>query len=297
MRETTTSAVITGGYVFWECCTAPHAALLARLDAIDLKKFCPPPRSISESMRAALTDYKHANKVSLGGGDELVDLVIEPLKNRECGFVITRRVRGEVGNEHTPIFSATVARDADNEIVSITSGDANVDVIQCSYNQYRKQIEGAAIGRSLVELLRHFHGTCMRTAGGLYYLPEAHSQEWDAVVDAYESVSAGIMITHSIVQLDDSTIRAVRKAVSDELTTRASEIAKEIRDNALGEDALKGRVKQAQELLNKVSEYEEFLNQELFECRIMIDLAMTAASSGDAVQEDNELFDGMYLAQ
>jgi hypothetical protein len=295
MNVQTTNALVSGALVFWDAGPTEHELLLAKLALIGLEKFCPAPRSANESLKGAMADYGAAEKKTMQTTGK-VDLVVEPLESKSDGFVLTKRVRGTTRNEHDDLFSCKVESQQDGSVETpqLTSGYADMRLIERSYGVYRQQINGSNVGRSLVDLLSHLHGTCIRSIGGVYYLPEDAVAKWDEVVQAYESAGHKNEINRHRIVLDDQAIRTVKRAITRELVGSAGAIAEEIRSGSLGEKALEKRVADAQELRERCRLYEGILHAELAECHAVIGLAETAASSGQAVKESNDVFDSMF---
>ena len=294
----TTTAQVSGAYVMWDVVPTQYGSLLERLTNIGLEKYCPPPRSPNAALRKALGDYAAQEKKLLPNDDSKKrDMVVQPLKKREDGFEVVEVARDHKENDYRPRFSAKVeiTQDGNCESVIVTRGYASTYRIDESYRKYRQEIEGSDVGRSLVNLLQHFHGTCVRTVGGVYYLPEDAVSQWDDVVTAYESAGRNTVNRTRIV-LDDSSIRTVKRAITTELTGQAGRIAEEIKSGSLGKDALANRLREAQALAERAAEYESILNCELAECQAMITLAKMAASSGTAMQDDSAVFDELYAS-
>ena len=297
MQETVVNATVGGCHVYWELKWQYHEYMKRELEQINLGKFCPPPRSCTEALRAAMADYRLLHKASLLGNEQDADLMIEPLRSRNDGLVLVRRRRGKTTNNHTDLFSATITFDGPLEVVTVTHAAVSVSLqqLQNSYDEYRKQIDPAVLGRSLVDLLEHFHATCPRSAGGLYYLPEKYSEDFNQIVKIYENGERG-MITVAHIVLDDSAKRSIQTAISEELTNSADKILEEMAAGDLGEKALENRSQKAQYLLEKATEYEQFLGVQLVQCRKLLDTAVMATSSTVAIQEDNDVFDSMFTS-
>jgi hypothetical protein len=294
MQTSQTNALVSGAIVMWDCGATEHETLMAKLTYIGLEDFCPPPRSKNEALRCAMGDYAGQQKKLLVHNGRKKDLIIQPLKGRDDGLEMVEVARGQTDNDYTSRFSAKI--EGENEQVTVTSGSAPSWLIQESYAKYRAEVTGGAVGSSLVNILQHLHGTCVRQIGGVYYLPEDAVAKWDEVVTAYESAGPN-RVNRTRIVLDDQAIRMVKQAITRELTTAAGQIAEEVRQGDLGEKALENRKESAQKLRERAKLYEGILSTQLAECRAVIDLAETAASSAVAVQDSGNCFDDMYAVK
>jgi hypothetical protein len=294
MNMSETSALVSGAFVLWDVGATDRERLAEKLTAIGMEKFCPPPRSVSAALKKGLADVAVCMKRDLAG-DEKRDIIIEPHRKREDGFELVEVTRGRRDNYYQPRISAKVdvTQDGAVETVMVTKGALHLTEINERYARYRREVTGASVGRSLVDILEHLHGTCVRTIGGVYYLPEDAVDKWDDVVSAYEA--AGPNTIHRIrIVMDQQAVRTVKRAITRELTSTAGAIAEEIRSGKLGEQALAKRLADAKALRDRAKKYEEILAVELAECHAVINLAEVAASSSQAIQEDDKVFDAIY---
>lgn len=294
-----------GALVWWECGPTNRLKLVAQMDAIGLSKFVPPARSIQSSIRLAMSEladnlsHARGNRAKKEeGSDEKfkqsykVESHIDP---KVDGFELVDVYRKKTNNRYDGLFSCKVVLKDGEERVDCGYGDgyAHRGRLQEHYEELRQDIDGSAIGASLVELLTEFHGTCVRASGGNYYIPEAGVSKWDEVVKAYAAANAGNKVHRVRVALDEEGIASIKAAIEKELLEEAGKIAEELRGGDLSDTAIQKRIDSAAEMRKKCSLYEGILQTELSTCRQMLTLAETAVSSGVAVQEGEDVFAGV----
>ena len=290
-------AVTDGYHVFWELGPMDHSYMLEKLTELGIPQFVEPPMSCTESLRAALVDYKLGNKSYLNSGVD--DLVIEPLQDRSDGLALVRRKRGRVKNGHDTLFSVRVVPDGPTETLTVTKVDSTITVdeytLLCNYHKYRQLVDTGSLGRSLVNILGHYHATCLKDSGGLYYLPGMYNPEFEQVAEVYKNGCGGRVSLVQIV-MGDSARASIMAGITPELKAAAAEIVEQVATGDLGERALNHRNKKALTLFTKATEYEAILGEQLTIVREALTAAAISASSGIAIKEDKDLFNDMFLS-
>jgi len=166
--------------------------------------------------------------------------------------------------------------------------------LQERFDSYRSQSTGASVGRSLVELTKHLHGTCVRLGGGgNYYLPEDVVDTWSDVIDAYESCSQ-TRVSRMRVVMDDLAARAIRDGITAELLKEGAEVADELAKGDLKEEVIERRKTRSQELRTKCRQYEGILNDTLVSVHAVLDMADKCAAAVIGIQESETVFDETF---
>ena len=94
----------------------------------------------------------------------------------------------------------------------------------------------------------------------------------------------------------DRMIRVLGKtSVVEELVPDDfARLRKDITENSLGDEALLNRAARASQLRDRIRQYESILGQALDVCHQNLDIAVQAFSVASAVQDDAEVYDGVF---
>jgi hypothetical protein len=265
MTDGELTAMTQGAFVFWDPHATNHTRLREALSDIGQGDLCPPPHAVGLAVKKALADYARANAAAIkeAMGIKGGDFIVQRHKEAETdGYELVHVKREKDENDYSFVFSAR----AEEECTLCETWRAvppNFRVaIQAQYEKYRSLVSGSGVGKMLSELVGQLHGTCVRAIGGVYYLPEDTVADWDKVVAAVESVGETV-VTRARVVLDDSSIRTVANAITNELHQRAQEIRDAVTSGDLKADALENRAGLARRCQEKAKHYEEILGVSL----------------------------------
>ena len=197
------------------------------------------------------------------------------------GFEVVKEIRGEKQNRYVNVAAAWFDED-DN--INVEKCDRETErSIHGNYSGQRGILQPVHVGTMLARILaEHLGGTMLRPkTGGIYWLSEDKSAEWEAIGKAVEEASVGggsaiYMLTH---QMDEAAVRAVRDAVVHEVTSEAERIKAEVEEGDLGAKALSAREQQAAALIAKVQRYESILDVALAGVRKSLGTVKAAAAS------------------
>ena len=305
MQTTTMNAMVSGCLVWWEPKAAPAARLREALEAIGLGDFAPNAESMEASLKHALSDYGDVlaklNRGSTTNSDGDKEKRKYEVKSRlsaaDDGFELVEVTRRKAGNG----YRCEVAVKVDK----VTGGLSVIDGwlsgwsvwdLQERFDEYRNQATGASVGRSLVELTKHLHGTCVRLGGGgNYYLPEDVVAQWSDVIDAYEKCSQ-TRVQRMRVVMDDLAARAIRDGITAELLKEGAEVADELAKGDCKEEVIERRKLRSHELRSKCRQYESILNDTLVSVHAVLDMADQCAAAAIGVQESGTVFDESLFA-
>jgi hypothetical protein len=248
---------IGGAIVFWSLGEYFYRSLLLeRWTATGFERFVPAPRPHTAALRDALQQV-------VGGPRRL----IRPLKKRD-GFTVKDEVLGEDDNDYTHYLVAKVASRPEDEKVRIAldplrAEEANRIVEQ--FNRYSGYLTRDQVASGLVALMLSLSATTLRPSGGLYWVPDfavPHAAAAGAVVEECgASGRSALYVMRNVMDAD--ACRAVRDAISAEVTAEIERLDGEVLGGALGERALQSRKDQVAELRLKVKEYEAILGEGL----------------------------------
>jgi hypothetical protein len=232
---------------------------------------------VGESLKRALQDCARNNRTTLLGGLDhktKIDLVVQRHeKADDDGYEIVAIERGKDKNSYTVICGARVV----GETVDVTSGYGKLNryAVQPAYNDNRKTVSASAVGQMLVKVVQLLHGTCVRSVGGVYYLPDGGAADWQELCTAVEEPD-GTQITWYNIQLNPSNMRAIATAITAELTAASQESLDKVSSGELGKIALENREKEMAKCRKKMQEYEAILDAPLRDVRKALEETETA---------------------
>ena len=228
--------------------------------------------------RKPTTILRNAMQQLYGGNGHL----IRPLADGD-GWEAVAESKGVQANDYGHILSARVRGETSASIeVSVTTTADQRDAIVARFNELRDRLHADAVAAMLTRYVSGpCHGTSLRPAGGVYWVPEDKAAQWKRLVEAVEA--AGETSGSNSVYLlrtaaDEGMVTAVRDAITHELQSAAAEIGEDVKSTALGERALQGRVEASKKLSAKLGRYESLLGESLTSVRQSIATAKTAAT-------------------
>ena len=255
----------TGVITFWSVGAQTDLnRLAAAFRGIDLADYLPDVVSPSVALRGALNEVFPAL---------LVRRLAVP------GFAVVREARGPDGNT----YSGELAVRLQDEALEFVGGNADeCQRIQEAYNAKRGILGAAQVGKILTDLsTKHFGGTALRPAGGVYWINGDKLSAWQAVGDAIESACIkGTSAVHSVRhEMDYASCRAVQEAIIEEMRKEAQRIVDSVEGDDLKGRALESRQREARAAMSKLAEYERILGADLSTVRKALEDAETAAAT------------------
>lgn len=265
MEERTISA--DGAVVYWQLQDTSRDALVDGLKAIDLAEYAPNEKTDVASLKASITQYLADHKPSEGHVKQVV-----PKAKAEDGFEVWDFEQAETGQRNQPVLDFTahlVPNDPDgNEMrVEITDGYADQWTLQRGYERAKRTLNGAAVGNSMVRILKHLGGTALRQSGAVYWIPSTSLPKWESVAQAVEG-SCISKVRKSIVfklttRMDEGTLRAVKHAIVEEIASEVADINQRVFSGELGEKAMETQKTRAEGLYERIKLYEGIIGEAL----------------------------------
>ena len=291
MKTTQLGAMVSGAFVYWDAGVTSQSVIHAKLEAIGLESFTPSCRTNNEALAAALMDYGNSEIAKMPGtpGEKVKrKVIVQPrLSQEENGLELVRVDRKIGPNDYDTICAAKI----ENGNVVVTDGYAPMWELQQSYDVYKAECTGSSVGQALVELLKHYHATCVRAAGGLYYLPDDVVDDWDLVSQAFETASKSNMIHRVRIVMDENAARTVRAAITQELVKDAGGIMEDLK-TLQKDSAIDNRRSRARMLREKARQYESILQDTLLEVNAVLDITDVSLNAIQGV-EDAEMLAGV----
>jgi hypothetical protein len=285
MTPTKMDAMTSGVFVSWDTKPTSHRRLHGALERLKLESMCPPPYSVGEALKRALVDYSQAHRKELVkdlDNKSNITIEVKRLENAtEDGYEVVAVEHGKSRNSYPRLFSARVDTSNGSESVEVTDGwryDVSLTEISSSYQANRVTVSASGVTKLLVTAVKLLNGTCVREVGGHYYCPDGCQDDWTMLCRAVEEENGTAITWHEIV-MNESTARAIRKAVRKEVTTEVDSITEEINSGALGARAIDNRILRLRELMGKAHQYEGILSSPLDDVRKALEDAETAAAT------------------
>jgi hypothetical protein len=278
--------VAAGSMTYWSLGQQTDPDVLQNgLRQIGLPDFAPAQRTWLMSLKAALAEM-------FAKPEEL----IRPLRHKHRnGYTVVVEEKGEYDNRYTRTVNACVD---DEGRVTITAGEADRFELQRLTNHFRRVLPSSSVSDMLTEIIHgQFGGITLKNNGGLYFVPEQFVGKWLDVRMVVEASAVAPTENHLSVlplEMNEMTLRDIKRSICREVETEAERLRKDIAENSLGDQALLNRAVRASQLRDRIRQYEQILGEALGVCHQNLDIAVQAFSVASAVQEDKQVFDGVF---
>jgi hypothetical protein len=182
--------------------------------------------------------------------------------------------------------------------VAITAGEADRHELQRLTNHFRRVLPASSVSDTLTEIIHsQFGGITLKSNGGLYFIPEQFVGRWmdvRMVVEASAAQPTENSVSVLPLEMNEMTLRDLKRSICREIETEAERLRKDIAENDLGDQALLNRAVRASQLPDRARQFEQILGEALGVCHQNLDIAIQAFSVASAVQDDAEVFDGVF---
>lgn len=266
------SISVSGLVTYWKLSWTDRERLRQALTDNGLSEdLLPEPRKPSTILRNAMTQIH-------GGNGSL----IRPLVDGD-GWEVVAEERGKDENDYTHILSARIHGDHsyDIEVSTSTTVDQRYAIVG-RYDELANRLHADAVAALLTRFVTGpCHGTSLRSTGGVYWVPEEYTAKWGQIIAAVEASAVEGSNTVYLIRTarDENMVAAVRDAITHELTSAANEILADVKEDAIGERALRGRVEVSRLLTAKLKKYEAILGETITVVSDSIQTARQAASA------------------
>ena len=134
------------------------------------------------------------------------------------------------------------------------------DMLTQRFAWEKKIVPASKMGQVLTRAVRELKGVSERSRGGTYWLQADKQERWEEIAQAVEAANTGFAIYIKETAHSPNTIRSVCSSLMKEVQTELDVIAEDLADGGAGAVLLRNRQATALELLSKVEEYEEILD-------------------------------------
>jgi hypothetical protein len=278
--------VSAGSMSWWTLGPQTDPAILSKgLSQLGLPDYAPPPRTWLMSLKAALAEM-------FAKPEEL----IRPLRHKQTnGYTVVIESKGEHDNSYDRSVNASVDKEGQ---VFITAGEADRGELQRLTSHYRRVLPAASVSDMLTDIIHgQLDGIGLKANGGLYFIPEQHVGRWldvSMVVEAAAVSPTTNDLSAVPLEMNAMTLRDIKRSITREIESASERLRKDITENQLGDEALLNRAVRARELRERIRQYESILGQALDVCHQHVDIAVQAFSVASAVQEDDEVYEGVF---
>lgn len=250
----------SGGIVYWKLGDMNREDLRARLLRIGFAHRIPRLKTETAALKTALDRYCKGMK------DVGRDMKVEHHKQKsQHGFEVLDISRGEVANQYDVWLSAKLGTGR----IEVLGQGASFAVQSELQSTFRRELETAsseALGGMLVAIAtEECNGLSLRESGGVYWLPETNLERWQelaAELERVEHVNGATEMYLVKTCMDQSTIKAVRVGLQNEVVSEVSAIRDAILAG-MGDEALENRKDRLLQIHRKVQSYEEILSESL----------------------------------
>lgn len=267
-----------GLFCFWNPKPTAHSRLKGALESLGIGDVCPPPYSVGESLKRAMTDYGRSHrKELLDGFENKTNTALEVKRHEkaeEDGYEVVAVERGKERNEYTRLFGMKVNGSERPEATFGWSSVSESEVTN-SYHANRLTVSASAVGQLLVKMVKLLNGTTVREAGSCYFVPGEASADWVALCNAVEEEN-GTRIDFAEVKAGPGSMRMIASAITEELAKCAAGLLEEVQSGELGKRALENREREMEGYREKMKEYEGILDSPLKDVRKFLEETETA---------------------
>lgn len=253
----TVQITATGAVTYWTPGKTQRRLIEPKLTALGLEAYVPAQRSDDAALKHALGEYAAQRDKAAGVKDR--KRILQPLKDRSVnGYEVAVVDQDASRNDYTNDFSAKVVEG----VVTVSNGWADVNELQTMYAVAKSEIPPESVGASLVQLTRHLGALKLRESGGVYWLSEDNLPVWISAAEAFEETCEKCKVYRQTVIVDEPGIRALRDALTDEITAETIRLATEI-TSGLGTKAMEARKHALLALDDKITAYEGIFQEGL----------------------------------
>jgi hypothetical protein len=276
---------LNGVQVFWDNAPTPRKNLLEVLDAHGYGTLLPDEMTNEKALRQALSAF--TSEVPPPGGHVWMIRGLKHLKQN--GYEVKLERKDETENDASQAFRVKIVNGSvviENDTLSYSVVPMVTGVkqqrIQELYDTSKATVAGADVGAILTRILKSYRPmvVALRPMGGLYWIPEDHSDRFERLCDDLEESCPGNVVTPMNWEMTPKCLRSVKDRMSTELEKEGSAIMKEIMSGTLGEEALENRLRRCVELQDEIVANEEILGEFGERMSSALSIAQQAATQG-----------------
>lgn len=260
---------LDGMITFWSAASFySRSQLKTSLAALGLEPFAPHQSTYDANLRYSLARVFNT-------GEDLI-------RSNKGGFCVLREVRGEreQSNDYVSRYTFWLDGPEHNKLMMRPVDQGVGEQVARVFNEFCGLVTHHAVTKMLTALLARLGGVPLRPTGAVYWLPAQAESDWQAISQAVESAAAhGHMAVYLIRhQFDQDSVRAVRDALISEAEAEAERIEREVMSEELGARALETRKASANQVIDKLTDYERLLDTTLQGVKSRLETVLGLAS-------------------
>ncbi len=203
-------------------------------------------------------------------------LLARPISRRGAWAIVNEDVVGEDTLAHEQTLVARIRHESIDFDVRTAAGWTLRDRVAEAFAAQEGLLDRDDLAKWLVGVIRQMHGVPLRPRGAIYYLLPTQVETWRRVCDAIREAKAGECYTLPTLQSADAT-RAVLDALVDDVESEANDMADAIGSGKLKSRALRARVEDCNQLLERLAQYDGLLGNALSTVRARVSSVQDAA--------------------
>lgn len=216
--------------------------------------------------------------------------LVRPLKKRGSWAVIEEEL-DDVKEKLKHWQGPTVSLDKIGRAVFSNASAEEAQQVRAAYDRYLDVLDTADVSSWLISQAERLGAIGLREGGGIYYLPPQRMGEWRLIVEALSSAHP----EHHVymvptVRMTQEGARAILDSLTYEIEQQVAKTKDEVISGDLGVRALENRFDETNDLLRKVTMYEQLIEQPLQKLRDTIASlsadVVAAKAAAEALKDD-----------
>lgn len=267
---------IAGMVVFWTASErTSHDRLKAELESIGEESLLPPKRPPQNVLFDAISEYAK-------GEERLVRKLQDP-----GSYSIVAETKGKEANQYETVLMARVDQDDSGITLRFRPFDERAGQITTIFNKHNGIVTSGQVGSALAAAVRSMRCVVLRPTGGIYWIAEDFIPRMQRIAGAFEAAGAN-KVYFMRTAMDIDAVRAIRDMLTAQVMAQAVKLQEDI-GSQLGSKALENRMRQADELMATITQYEDLLGQSLGNLRSAVDDAVIAKGRAAMVASYTEV--------
>ncbi len=282
-----------GAMTFWEPNEMRQVDLVEALDAVGLRHLAPKRSVLAAALQDAVNSFFDRAKIKVRGRP----IRLFPLSQDVVGFDARQINPGS--EEVDPVFVASVLLD-DNGNVRIPKHNS---AILPQLDNHRARVEGviesvfhnrlhfyptSTVSSCIARVIQRLQGILVRRTGGYYFVPGQHMERFETFAKAINSYGGPEVVTvrFPLVPTETSyaTVLKSVKNVAKERTLAVETSLRELGTNKQRGNGKESRLKECQDVLDLLKDYEEILGVELSESKEIVAKVEAAVNAHAALE-------------
>ena len=163
-------------------------------------------------------------------------------------------------------------------MISNPPDHVRLDAIKADYLYEKQRVTATKLGGILIKACNQLSGIPLRPRGGMYWIPNSKTAEWEQIVSVVETANPKNTVYKMKTTTDGETVDAVCDSLITEVEKQLDTLSESLLSEDLGKRALNTKRNTATDLKDLVTEYEGILGKTLTKLQDRADEVHSAAS-------------------